>query len=401
MTIGPSELLSSLPPYPFAELERRAEMLRSNGVEIIDLSVGDPDLPPPEEVLRALSVAALDPRQHRYSSSRGEGFLREAVSRWYHVRFGVKVDPSSEVCITWGSKDGLANVLRAIADPGDKVLVPDPGYPVYGTGAARLARCRPVELVLERARGFLPDLSSMGGCGAKLMFLNYPNNPTGATATREFLKEVVDFAMDEGCIICYDNAYSELSFAGIQPSILQIPDALECAVEVHSLSKTFSMPGDRIGFMVGNRTVIESLVKLKSQVDSGCPVYIQSAAACALSMYESPNPPSPVENNIRSYRERMERAVKGLSELGFPCQPAKATFYLWLDLGKDTSRFVDDLLRAGVLVTPGKAFGRSGSSFIRLALTRPAVDIQRAVARIGICMQRANLGQEHANPGDV
>ena len=389
MIVTPSDALSRLPPYPFAELEKKAESLRGRGIDMIDLSIGDPDLPPPVEILDTLAEAASDPANHRYSTSRGEVFLRQAISAWYRVRFGVEVDSEREVCVLAGSKEGLVNMPRAIANPDDIVLVPNPGYPVYANGAALLSGFRPVEINLDPCTGYLPDLSVCHGIGAKFIYLNYPNNPTGAVAPKEFLKEVVDFALDEGLIVCYDNAYSELSFVGPQHSILEIPNGIECAVEFHSISKTFSMPGDRLGFVVGSEQVIENLVELKSQVDSGCPVYVQATAARALGMFKSRSPPPCVRRNLRIYEERMTAAARSLLDCGFSCTPSAGTFYLWVHVGNGTREFVNDALDAGVQLTPGAAFGSAGQPFVRFAMTKPIDRIVEAVERIRAMTQSA------------
>lgn len=393
MSLRMSRVLSSLPPYPFADLETKAAQLRARGVRLIDLSVGDPDLQPPPDVLAVLSEAALDPANHRYSTSRGEPSLREAIARWYRVRFGVTVDSESEVCVLAGSKEGLTNLVRALADPGDKVLVPDPGYPAYANGAARVAGCKPTRMLLVRARGYLPDLGAYNSMRAKVMYLNYPNNPTGVVAPRSFLNEAVDFASDEGALLCYDNAYSEISFVGPQPSILEVPSAMGCAVEMHSISKTFAMPGDRVGFAVGNPDAIRALVKLKSQVDSGIPKYIQIAAARALSSYTSRSPPKQVSDTVETYKSRMAVAAAGFRDVGLACEPSEATFYLWVHLGGDARRIVDEALEAGVLLTPGSAFGESGSGFVRLALTRDAEKIAEAVRILGDVLRKVRTCQ--------
>ncbi|HDN62366.1 MAG TPA: aminotransferase class I/II-fold pyridoxal phosphate-dependent enzyme, partial [Candidatus Bathyarchaeota archaeon] len=279
MKVEFSKRLKSLPPYLFAQLEQIIEKKRREGADLISLSIGDPDLPPPPFILEALREEAGNPKNHNYSSSRGEYEFREAVAEWYKKRFGVDLDPEREVAALIGSKEGISNIARAFVDPGDRVLVPDPAYPVYANGATLLSDGVPVTLPLLEELGFKPDLDGVDAKDVKLMYLNYPNNPTGASVTGSELKEFVDFAVDNDVILCYDNAYSEITFGGYKaPSILQVDGAMEVAVEFHSCSKTFNMTGDRIGFAVGNEKLIDGLVKVKSQVDSGPPKYVQKAA---------------------------------------------------------------------------------------------------------------------------
>ncbi|HUW43198.1 MAG TPA: aminotransferase class I/II-fold pyridoxal phosphate-dependent enzyme, partial [Thermoplasmata archaeon] len=260
MRIEQSERLRQIPPYLFAGIEDKVAQMRARGEEIYDLSIGDPDLPTPPEIVKVLQTAAADKENQGYSSSKGEPFFREAVAGWYSKRFGVKVDSSKEVCALIGSKEGLANISNALVNPGDKIIVPDPGYPVYANGATFLSGGRAVAAPLLEENGFLPEIGKIDHAGAKIMYLNYPNNPTGAVAGMGFLKEAVDFARDRNIIICYDNAYSEMSFGKeAAHSILEIPGALECCVEFNSCSKTFNMTGTRVGFAVGAADAVSAL----------------------------------------------------------------------------------------------------------------------------------------------
>ena len=383
-----AERVKRLPPYLFAEMEKLILKKRAEGADLISLSIGDPDLPPPPEVLSTLSREAADPKNHNYSFSQGEPFFKRAVANWYKLRFGVDVNPESEVIALIGSKEGLANITRAFINLGDQVLVPDPSYPVYANGSTLLSEGVPVILPLLEDNDFKPVLNT----GAlkkrtKLMFLNYPNNPTATAVDKVFLKEAVDFARENNLIICYDNAYSEITFDGYRaPSILEVEGALDVALEFHSCSKTFSMTGDRIGFAVGNRRLVEGLVKVKSQIDSGPSVYIQKVAAKALETYTSREPPEYVAAINRIYRERRDVLIEGLRLLGFRCRVPKATFYVWLDCGRSSIEFALKLLEVGVVVTPGSGFGKYGESYVRLALTRPKEEIKVA------CERMAELG---------
>ncbi|MEM3736797.1 MAG: aminotransferase class I/II-fold pyridoxal phosphate-dependent enzyme [Candidatus Bathyarchaeia archaeon] len=379
-----SERVKRLPPYLFAEMEKVILRKKAEGVNIITLSIGDPDLPPPPEVLSTLSEEAANPKNHNYSFSQGEPFFKKAVAEWYKVRFGVDLDPESEVIALIGSKEGLANVSRAFINPNDHVLVPDPSYPVYMNGATILSEGVPKVLPLLEENDFKPVLDAeVLEKDTKLMFLNYPNNPTGSVVDKAFLRSVVDFASDNNLILCYDNAYSEITFDGYRaPSILEVDGAKEVALEFHSCSKTFNMTGDRIGFAVGNRRLLEGLVRVKSQIDSGPPVYIQKAAAKALGTYKSSEPPRHVAAVNQIYKERRDALVKGLRSLGFRCQAPKATFYVWLNCGCSSAEFALRLLDLGVVVTPGSGFGRYGENYVRFSLTRPKDEIEAACERM-------------------
>lgn len=384
MNIELSERLKLLPSYLFAELEGRVAEMRARNVEVLDLSIGDPDLPTPPEILRVMEQASKNQGNQGYSSSKGEPYFREAVAEWYRKRFGVELDPTSEVCALIGSKEGIANIARAFVNPGDRVIVPDPSYPVYANGAAILTGGKPVNAPLLEENGFLPDLDRIEAKGAKIMFLNYPNNPTGAVADDTFLRSLIDFALNNNIILCYDNAYSEMVFgdAGAR-SILEFPGAMDCCIEFNSCSKTFNMTGSRIGFAVGSDSLISGLAKVKSQIDSGPAPFIQRAASFALSQYRSSEPPEIVARNIRVYRKRMAILVEGLNEIGIPCGPSPATFYLWVNVGGKSLDTAMKLLEIGVVVTPGIGFGDHGEGYIRFALTKDEPTIRKVISKIG------------------
>lgn len=378
-----ADRVKRLPPYLFAELEKIADEKQRQGVDIINLSVGDPDLPPPPFVLEALKEESSNPKNHNYSFSQGELFFREAVAEWYKKRFGVDLDPRKEVIALIGSKEGLANFARAFINPGDRVLVPDPAYPVYANGATLLNDGVPVPMPLLEENEFKPDLESLDLSSIKIMFLNYPNNPTGGIMTKDDLKAVVDLAREKNIIVCYDNAYSEITFDGYRaPSILEVDGAMAVAIEFHSCSKTFNMTGDRIGFAVGNSELIEGLRKVKSQIDSGPPAYIQKVAARALQSYIGGEPPEYIKWVNSIYDERRNLLIRGLREAGIEVKKPLATFYIWMRCGKSSIEFASKMIEVGVLVTPGIGFGRHGEGYIRFSITQPKERIEEACERI-------------------
>jgi LL-diaminopimelate aminotransferase len=382
MRIEVAERVERLPPYLFCEIEKQTKLKRSQGVDLISLSIGDPDLPPPPFVIESLKQEVADLKNHNYSFSQGEPDFRQGVADWYKKRFSVDLE-NDQVIALLGSKEGIANIGRAFINPGDRVLVPDPSYPVYANGATILNDAVPVSMPLAEDRDFKPDLDAINPERVKMMFLNYPNNPTAATVDKSFLKEAVDFAADNNVILCYDNAYSEVSFEGYRaPSILEIDGAMDVAVEFHSLSKTFNMTGDRIGFAVGNKEIINGFTKVKSQVDSGPPVYTQKVAVKALQSYKSNEPPDFLKRNNQVYTERRDALIERLCSLGFKCDRPKATFYLWLNCNSDSMEFTARLLNVGVVVTPGIGFGERGENHVRFALTQPKEKIEEACDRI-------------------
>lgn len=382
MTFEYADRIKRLPPYLFAEIEKKIKEKKAQGVDLISLSIGDPDLSPPDFILESIKKEASDLKNHNYSFSQGEPDFREAVSSWCKHRFGVDITHDQVVALL-GSKEGLANVARAFINPGDHVLVPDPSYPVYANGSTILCDGTVVSMPLLEENGFKPDFSKIDSKKAKMMFLNYPNNPTAATVDKSFLKEAVDFAKDNNIILCYDNAYSEITYDGYRaPSILEIDGAMDVAIEFHSLSKTFNMTGDRIGFAVGNKNLVVGLTKVKSQIDSGPPVYTQKVAVTALNTYKSPEAPVFLRKNNQILQERRDLLVNSLCKNGYPCEKPKATFYVWVNCKGDSMEFATRLLNVGVAVTPGVGFGKFGEGYARITFTQPKDRIKDACERI-------------------
>lgn len=377
--------LDTIPPYLFAELERKRESLRSRGVDVIDLGIGDPDLPTPPHVVEALARAAADPATHRYPSYSGNPEFREAAARWFAGRFGVEVDPAGEVLALIGSKEGLAHLVWAFVDPGDVVLVPDPAYPVYRVHTL-MTGGEPYDLPLLPERGFLPDLDAVPAevaRRAKLLFLNYPNNPTGAVADLAFFEQAVAFARRHDILICHDAAYTELTYDGyVAPSILEVPGAREVAVEFHSLSKPFNMTGWRIGFAVGNAGALRALARVKTNTDSGPFTAVQRAAAAAL----LETPASWRAQLLETYRRRRDLMVAALQDAGLPgLEPPRGSLYIWAPVpaGYTSGGFAELVLeQTGVVVPPGAAYGRCGEGFYRISLTSPDDRLAEAARRL-------------------
>jgi LL-diaminopimelate aminotransferase len=384
-----ADRVKRLPPYLFAEIEKTIKEKKAQGIDLISLSIGDPDLPPPPVVVDALREESADLKNHNYSLSQGEPEFRRAVAEWCKKRFHVDL-AQDEVIALLGSKEGLANIARAFVNAGDHVLVPDPSYPVYNNASTILNDGVAVPMPLLQENGFKPDFEAMHTEKAKMMFLNYPNNPTSATVDKRFLKQAVEFARENDLILCYDNAYSEISFDGYKaPSILEIDGAEEVAIEFHSCSKTFNMTGDRIAFAVGNKQLINGLAKVKSQVDSGPPVYIQKVAAKALATYKNDKPPEFLKENNKIYAERRDVLVEHLCAMGFTCEKPKATFYVWLNCNCSSIEFAAKLLSAGVVVTPGIGFGEHGENYARFSLTQSKERIIEASRRISALLECA------------
>jgi len=378
-----SKRLQRVPSYLFSDLDRKQEALQAQGIDVINLGVGDPDLPPPPHVVEALQEALKDPANHRYPPYAGTREFREAVAQWFYWRFGVHLDPDREVLALIGSKEGLAHLPWALIDPGDVVLVPDPGYPVYKT-AVLLADGEPYPVPLDPQSGFLPDLESIPpgiARRARLFFLNYPNNPTAGIATGEFFTDLVKYAQDYGIILVQDNSYSEIAYDGYRPpSLLEIDGAKEVGVEFHSLSKTYCITGWRIGFVVGNAEVVAALGKLKTNLDSGVFRAIQQAGTVALT-----GPQDGVLERVEVFRRRRDLVVHRLRELGWQVPLPKATFYIWLPTpdGSSSKEFTETVLeRTGVVVTPGSGYGERGEGYVRLSITVPDARLEEAVNRI-------------------
>jgi len=378
-----ADRLEKLPPYIFADLEKLQSDLTKKGVDIIPLGIGDPDFPPPRVITESLKNALTEPGSYNYSTSAGEDYFRGAVAEWYKRRFGVTLDPASEVCALIGSKEGLANVGRVLLNPGDKALLPDPAYPVYAQGSTILSDAIPVVFNLT-GETFRPDLSNVPvDDRTKLLFLNYPSNPTGAIASKDTLQTAVEFCRKHNLVLCYDNAYSEICFGSYRsPSVLQIDGAMECAVEFNSCSKMFNMTGYRVGFAVGDKKVIAGLKKVKAQIDCGVPRFVQRAAATALGNYFDSDLSTERNKNNGIVKERLDNLVQGLREIGIEAKTPNATFYLWVNVGVDGATFVKELLKLGVVATPGRAFGVNGTNYVRFSVTQPTNRIDEAVQRM-------------------
>ncbi len=378
-----ADRVKQLPPYLFKEIDRLKAELIAKGVDVINLGVGDPDLPTPKHIIDRLKEAAEDPANHQYPSYSGMNDFKHAVARWYARRFNVELDPESEVLTLIGSKEGIAHLPLAFINPGDLALVPTPAYPVYAV-AVLFAGGTSHEMPLLAENGFLPDLSAIPedvARKAKLMFLNYPNNPTSAVAEREFFEKVVAFAEEHRIIVCHDAAYTEMAFDGYRPmSFLEVPGAKDVGIEFHSLSKTYNMTGWRLGFAVGNASVLSGLGQIKSNVDSGAFNAIQWAGIAALEESQDC-----VREMQRIYQERRDVLVEGLRKAGLDAQPPKATFYVWCPVpdGMTSAEFTSLLLKeAGIVTTPGSGFGGPGEGFIRMALTVSKERLREAAERI-------------------
>ncbi len=376
-----SSRIKRLPPYLFAEIDAMKRRKIAEGVDVIDLGVGDPDLPTPQHVVKAMQDAVSQVERQKYPSYEGMLEFRESVAEFYRRRKGVKLDPNCQVIALIGSKEGIAHLPLAFVNEGDVVLVPDPGYPVYFSSTI-LAGGKPYYVPLKRENNFLPDLQSIPddvARKAKIMFLNYPNNPTAAVATQEFIKEVVDFCVDRKIILAHDAAYSEITFDGYRaPSFLECENAFEVVIEFNSLSKTYNMTGWRIGFACGNEEILRGLLEVKTNVDSGVFEAIQVAAIAALRGSDDV-----IEDNCRIYRERRDVLVEGLQNAGFDVEKPLATFYVWCHVGGSSIEFAKRLLdEAGIVATPGVGFGKHGEGYIRFALTRDINVLREAVRRL-------------------
>ena len=378
-----AERLARIGAYLFADLDRKQEELQARGVDVINLGIGDPDLPTPEHIIEALARAARDPRSHRYPPYAGIRDFREAVAEWYRRRFGVRLDPEREVLALIGSKEGLAHLPWAILNPGEATLVPDPGYPVYRS-ATVLAEGEPLAMPLQPERGFLPDLAAIPREAARrsrILFLNYPNNPTAATASLPFFQDVVSFAQENHVFVAHDNSYSEIAYDGYRPrSFLQADGAREVGVEFHSLSKTYCMTGWRIGFAVGNAVVIAALGRIKTNIDSGVFRAVQEAGIAALT-----GPEEPLRQRLEVFQRRRDRVVDTLTALGWNPPRPRATFYVWMQApdGRTGTEFAAEVLeRTGVVLTPGLGYGQQGGRYVRLSLTTPDARLDEALNRL-------------------
>ena len=375
--------VKNLPPYLFATIDKMKQETLAKGVDLIDLSIGDPDIPTPGHIVEAMKVAVEKPQHHRYPSYEGMLSFREAVAAWYKRRFDVTIDPVTEALSLIGSKEGIGHVPLAFVEPGDTVLVPSPGYPVYPV-SVMFAGGKSHIMPLREENGFLPDFKAIPEetlHKAKMMFINYPNNPTSTIASRPFYEEVIRLADKYNIIVCHDAAYSEIYFDGEKPlSFMQLDGAKEVGIEFHSLSKTYNMTGWRIGFAVGNPQVIAGLGKIKSNLDSGVFQAIQEASITALNTDET------ILSGIRkTYQDRRDALYEGLRGIGIEVAKPKASFYLWAKVPKqfDSSGFVAHILeKSGILTTPGNGFGAPGEGYVRFALTVPVERMKEAVERL-------------------
>jgi LL-diaminopimelate aminotransferase len=376
-----ADRIKNLPPYLFAAIDKAKQEARARGVDVIDLSVGDPDLPTPAHIVEALRQAAKDKSNHQYPSYEGKLTFRTAVADWYKRTFNVDLDPGNEVLTLIGSKEGIAHAPLAFINPGDAALVPDPAYPVYRT-ATIFAGGEPVLMPLLKENRFLPDLEAIPpnvARRAKIMFLNYPNNPIGATADRSFFQELVDFAREYDIIVMHDNPYSEVYYDG-QPSgsIMEIDGAKDVAVEFHSLSKTYNMTGWRIGAVVGNAEIVAGIGKIKSNIDSGTFGAVQDAGIVALQ-----SPRSVVDGIRKVYQQRIDMLYPCLLDLGMILEKPRATLYLWAWVGGDSVAYCQRLLDStGIVATPGVGFGKYGEGYIRFSITQPTERIELAAERL-------------------
>ncbi len=382
MKIEKAARLKQLPPYLFAELDRKKAVARAKGVDVIDLGVGDPDQPTPDHIIKVLQEAATKPQYHRYPSYTGMNDFREAVINWYKKRINFDFE-LSEVVSLIGSKEGIAHIPLAFINPGDVVLVPSPAYPVYAI-ATLFAGGTPYKMPLLKENNFLPDLAAIPDevlAKAKMMFLNYPNNPTAACATVDFFNEVVSFAGKNEIMVCHDYAYSEMTYDGYRaPSFFEAEGAKEVGVEFHSLSKTYNMTGWRIGWCVGNSEIIGGLGQIKSNIDSGIFEAVQVAGIEALEGDQTC-----VKKMCELYTERRDVLVAGLQKLGLRVEAPKATFYIWFEVpeGTTSSDYAGMLLeKAGIVATPGNGFGDPGEGYVRMALTVSSERLQEAVDRM-------------------
>jgi LL-diaminopimelate aminotransferase len=378
-----SDRLKALPPYLFAEIDRKKKAALAAGRPVISLGIGDPDTPTPDFIIQAAQAAVADPATHPYALDRGDLGFRKAIAAWMQRRFGVTVDPETEILPAQGSKETLSHLPLALMNPGDVGLVPDPGYPVYAS-SIQFAGGKVVRFPITADKGYLPDLAAMAKLDlgrAKLIYLNYPNNPTAALAPLSFYEQAVAWAREHQIVVAQDAAYSEVYFETPPPSILQVPGAKDVAVEFYSLSKTFNMTGWRVGWVVGNPAVIESLVQIKSNMDNGVFTAMQRAGAAALEGYDRPE----IHELRAMYQRRRDGLVEALEKAGLEVNRPQATFYVWVKCpgGLDSRTFADRMLsEADVVITPGIGYGPHGEGYFRMSLTVPEAKLREAAERI-------------------
>ncbi len=378
-----SKRIENLPPYLFVEISRKIREKKARGESVVSFGIGDPDIPTPRHIIDRLVEAARDPANHRYPETEGLPGLRQAIARWYQKRFGVSLDAGSEVLPLIGSKEGIAHIALCFIDPGDTALVPDPAYPVYSV-STMLAGGEPYFMPLTAENGFLPDLDAIPEPvrkKAKLLWVSYPNNPTGAVADLSFFQRIVAFARRYDLAVCHDGPYSEVAYDGYRPvSFMQADGAREVGVEFHSLSKSYNMTGWRIGMAVGNARMLDALKRVKSNLDSGVPQAIQYAAIEALS-----GPQDCIKEHNAIYQKRRDLVVKTLNDIGLEVTPPRAGLYIWAGVpeGYSSVGFAAELLEeVGVVVTPGVGYGKSGEGYVRLSLTTPDAELAEGLSRI-------------------
>ncbi|MCL0053282.1 LL-diaminopimelate aminotransferase [Dehalococcoidales bacterium] len=378
-----SKRVANLPPYLFVEISRKIAEKKAKGEEVISFAIGDPDIPTPSHIIARLCQAAQDPANHRYPETEGLPELRQAIAEWYEKRFGVSLDANKEVLPLIGSKEGIGHIALCFIEPGDIALVPDPAYPVYSI-TTRLAGGSPYYMPLVEENNFLPDLDTIPAdilSRAKLLWLNYPNNPTTAVAELDFFNQAVKFARQHNLAICHDGAYSEVAFDGYQPvSFMQADGAKEIGVEFHSLSKSYNMSGWRIGMVVGNAEMIDALKRVKSNLDSGIPNAIQYAAIEAFSGAQDC-----IQQHNDIYQRRRDLMIDRLNSIGLDAKPPKASLYVWAKVppGYTSMDFTTDLLeKVGVVITPGVGYGKNGEGYVRLSLTVPDEALRKGLSRL-------------------
>jgi len=386
-----SKRIEDLPPYLFVQISQKIAEKKAKGEEVISFAIGDPDIPTPPHIIERICKESRDPVNHRYPESQGLPELRQAIAEWYEKRFGVVLNPDKEVLPLIGSKDGIGHVALCFIDPGDIALVPDPSYPVYSI-STMFAGGESYFMPLVEEKGFLPDLEQIPpdvARRAKIMWLNYPNNPTAAIAGIDFFEKVVDFARKYDLAVCHDAPYTEVAFDGYQPvSFMQAPGAKDVGIEFHSLSKSYNMSGWRVGMAVGNAEIIDALARLKSNLDSGIPQAIQYAAIEALQGSQDC-----IKENNRVLERRRDLMVKTLTKIGLKVTPTKASLYIWARIpsGYTSAEYATRLLdEAGVVVTPGTGYGKYGEGFIRLSLTTSDEKIEQGLARLS-ALQATNM----------
>ena len=378
-----SRRITDLPPYLFVQISRKIAEKKAKGEKVISFAIGDPDIPTPSRIVDRLCEAARDPVNHRYPETYGLTEFRQAIAEWYAKRFAVTLDPETEVLPLIGSKEGVGHVAFCYLDPGDVALVPDPGYPVY-SASVMFAGGESYVMPLTEENGFLPDLGSIPeevAGRARLMWLNYPNNPTGGVADLEFFERVVAFARRHDLVVCHDAPYTEVAFDGYHPvSLLEAKGAKEVGLEFHSLSKTYNMTGWRVGMAVGNAEMRDALMRFKSNLDSGIPQAIQYAAIEALRGDQSP-----IAEHNEIYQRRRDKMVRVLREIGLKVTPPKASLYMWARIpeGYSSAEYAARMLDgAGVVVTPGTGYGKYGEGYIRVSVTAAETDIDEGLERL-------------------